>query len=252
MALELKQNLKLSQQLVITPQLRQAIKLLQLSHLDLVETVKQEILENPALRKFRDSCVRNLEAERALAQTVQSRPSDRWIGDGSENTDADWLGSSSTNGVSSELSGGGTIHDDLPPIEANLSSSASLTDHLEWQLGLQHCTDAERSAAIRIINNLNEHGFLTLSLEEVAERCGVELDDAEGAQMIVQSLDPQGCGSSGVVECLVLQANFSAEDPFVRILEDHLPDLEANYQGIARALDIHLEDVIEYHKMIHL
>jgi len=257
MALELKQNLKLSQQLVITPQLRQAIKLLQLSHLDLVDTVKQELMENPALEEIPGTqSSETTDAERALNQqsrAVQTDEVDR--NNGAQNTDQDWLKiiESYKTGPPRSSSSGGTIHDDLPPIEANLSSSHSLTDHLEWQLGLQHCTDAERKAAIRIINNLNEHGFLTLPLQEVAERTGVELEDAEGAQMIVQSLDPQGCGSLDVVECLVLQAKVTyPEDPnFVTILQDHLHDLEKrNYQGIARTLDMHMEDVIEYHKMI--
>ena len=257
MALELKQNLKLSQQLVITPQLRQAIKLLQLSHLDLVETVKQEILENPALEEIPGTQnSETTDAERALnraSEAVQTDEIDR--NNGAQNSDADWLRilESYKQGTPRTGSSGGTIFDDMPPIEDNLSSSKSLTDHLEWQLGLQHCTDGERRAAIRIINNLNEHGFLTLTLEEVAERSEADMDDAEGAQMIVQSLDPQGCGSRDVVECLVLQAKLRhPEDPtFVSILEEHLPDLEKrNYQGIARALDLHLEDVIEYHKMI--
>ena len=232
MALELKQNLKLSQQLVITPQLRQAIKLLQLSHLDLVETVKQEILENPALEEIPGThSSETSDAERALnraSEAVQTDEIDR--NNGSQNSDADWLRilESYKKGMPRTGSTGGTIFDDMPPIVDNLSSSRSLTDHLEWQLGLQHCTDGERRAAIRIINNLNEHGFLTLSLEEVAERCDAEMDDVEGAQMIVQSLDPQGCGSLNVVECLVLQAKILyPEDPtFVTILTDHLPDLE--------------------------
>ena len=257
MALELKQSLKLSQQLVITPQLRQAIKLLQLSHLDLVDTVKQELMENPALEEIPGTqSVETSDAERALTdrtKDVQSDETER--NNGAQNTDEDWLRilESYKSGPPRSSSSGGTNHEDLPPIEANLRSSKSLTDHLEWQLGLQHCTDDEREAAIRIINNLDEHGFLTMTIEEIADRCSVDLDDAEGAQMIVQSLDPQGCGSLNVVECLVLQAKaLYPEDPnFVRILSEHLHDLEKrNYQGIAKALEIHLEDVIEYHKMI--
>ena len=77
MALELKQNLKLSQQLVITPQLRQAIKLLQLSHLDLVETVKQEILENPALEEIPGTQTsETTDAERALSKASEAVQTD--------------------------------------------------------------------------------------------------------------------------------------------------------------------------------
>jgi RNA polymerase sigma-54 factor len=257
MALELKQTLKLSQQLVITPQLRQAIKLLQLSHLDLVDTVKQELLENPALEEIPGTqSVETNDAEQALRERTKDVQSDEVDqNNGAQNSDQDWLRilESYKSGPPRSSSSGGTIYDDLPPIEANLQSTLSLTNHLEWQLGLLYCTDAEHLAAIRIINNLDEHGFLSMSLEELAERAGVDLDDAEGAQMIVQGLDPQGCGSLNVVECLVLQAKITyPEDPtFVLILRDHMHNLEKrNYQGIAKDLDLHLEDVIEYHKMI--
>jgi RNA polymerase sigma-54 factor len=257
MALELRQSLKLSQQLVITPQVRQAIKMLQLSHIDLVDTVKNELLENPALEEIPGTqSMETSEAERALAERTRDVQSDEIErNNGSENTNEDWLRiiESYKSGPPRSGSSGGTIHDDLPPIEANLRSNQSLADHLEWQLGLQHCTDDERKAAIRIINNLDDHGFLMMELEELAERSEVHIDDAEGAQMIVQSLDPFGCGSIGVVECLVLQAKLAyPEDPtFVDILNDHMPNLEKrNYQGIAKALDLHIEDVIEYHKMI--
>jgi RNA polymerase sigma-54 factor len=257
MALELRQSLKLSQQLVITPQLRQAIKLLQLSHIDLVDSIKNELLENPALEEIPGTqSVETSDAERALndkSRELQNDEVDR--NNGAETTNEDWLRiiESYKNTAPRSGSSGGSSLDDLPPIENNLTSNQSLASHLEWQLGLQHCTDDERLAAIRIINNLNDHGFLTMPLEELAERSQVHLDDAEGAQMIIQSFDPPGCGSSGVVECLVLQAKLAyPEDPnFVYILTDHMPNLEKrNYQGIAKALDLHVEDVIEYHKMI--
>ncbi len=257
MALELKQHLKLQQQLVITPQLQQAIKLLQLSQLDLVENIQQELLENPALEEIPGTEIpEKSEAEKALDAScvaVKSELIDQ--NNGKENTDQDWLKVLESYQTSPRLTGGirGTIHEDLPPIEANLVSTDSLSDHLRWQMRMQHCTEGERRAAAAMLMNLDERGYLILTLEQVAEEVEVDLEDAEGAQMIIQSLDPPGCASMDLAECLVVQARIRyPEDPFmVEIIQNHLGDFEKrNYQAVARAMGLDLEDIIEYHKMI--
>ena len=257
MALDIRQSLKLSQQLVITPQLQQAIRLLQLSHHDLVQEVQKELIDNPTLEEIPGTNAREVsEGEVALARetkAVQAEEAERH--NGREQSEQDWLKiieaqSQSQRGTGSSK---GTIYDDLPPIEASLSSSDTLSEHLLWQLQLLHTTEAEISAAQVIINNLDHRGYLKLSLEEVALEAEVELFDAESAQMVVQGLDPLGCGSLDLTECLVLQAKSRfPEDPFFpKLLSDHLPDFEKrNYQGIARAMGLEVEDVIEYHRMM--
>jgi len=258
MALELKQSLKLQQSLVITPQLQQAIKLLQLSHLDLVANINQELLENPALEEIPGTEIpEKSEAEKALdGSRADVKRELLEQNNGKENNDQDWL--KVLDGYQNqpkERGSRGLIHDDLPPIEANLRSTTSLTDHLRWQMRMQFCTDAESRAAAVILLNLDDRGYLLMPLESVAETVGVELEDAEGAQMIIQSLDPLGCSSRDLAECLSIQAKVNhPEDPyFVEIIQNHLGDFEKrNYQAVARAMELDVEDIIEYHKMIRL
>ncbi len=256
MALEIKQSLKLTQQLVLTPQLQQAIKLLQLSHLDLVETIQQEMMENPALEEIPGTESPELpDAQRKLEQKAEEKQAENVeAANGHENSDTDWQKVLESYSASTFKTGTGVSrNDDLPPIEANLASSSSLMDHLLEQLGLVRCLDDERRAAEVIICNLDERGYLTIPLDVIADEMELDLDMVEGGQMVVQSLDPLGCGSSDLVQCLVIQARkVWPEDPFVvQIIQDHLGDFERrNYQGVARAMDLDVEDAIEYHKML--
>jgi len=150
--------------------------------------------------------------------------------------------------------GGVGRNDDLPPIESRLSSSQTLVEHLLWQLQMQHCTDAELEAARVIITNLDGRGYLsTMTLEQVAEEIRVELDDAEGAQMIVQSLEPLGCGSLTLEESLSVQAriHFPDDPHIVPIIQNHLCHIKKrDYRAVARAMGLALAEVIEYHRMI--
>ena len=284
MALELKQNLKLSQQLVITPQLQQAIKLLQLSHMDLVDQIQQELVDNPALEEIpgathdetlaetlahldnanrkdqQDVVDQNNGAESmdfdpmkpATAETPDA-PEAPTAAEREKMTEEDWNKLLETYSSGSGTKSTVNRNEDLPPIENTLSTSTTLIEHMAWQLQMQLCTDAERRAANVIVMNLDDRGYLTIPLEVVCEEADCEMDDAEGAQMIIQGLEPIGCGSLSLEECLVVQAKAKhPEDPFFEeIITNHLGDFERrNYQAVARAMDMDQEDVIEYHKML--
>jgi len=255
-SMHLRQELR--QQQIMTPQLQQAIKLLQYNQIQLLEHIQSELMENATLEEIpgtqsddRSDKERKLEAD-AAAQ--QADTVDQSNGADSATTDIDWEKVLENYSASAFKTGtGGSRYDDLPPIENSLSASQTLVEHLLWQLHMQLCTDAELRAAHVILLNLDERGYLTFSLETVAEEAEVEMDDVEGAQMIVQGLDPFGCGSVSLEECLVVQAKARhPEDPFmVQIIRDHLRDFESrNYQAVVRAMELDLEDVIEYHKMI--
>jgi RNA polymerase sigma-54 factor len=256
MALELRQSLKLQQQLVMTVQLQQAINLLQLNQQEMVAEVKKEMLENPALEEIPGTTGdRVTDQERMLeAGAIASQADVVDQNNGATEAGRDWekvleqMGKPSQSG-----SAGPTRFDDLPPIEANLTRDSSLADHLVWQLNMLSCTEGENKAALAIIHNLDHRGYLDMELADIRDETGVHMDDAEGALEIVQGLDPIGCGARGLGECLAIQARLMwPEDPYVvPMLTDCIQELETrNYQGIARRLDIHLEDVIEYHKMI--
>lgn len=257
MAIDLRQQQKLSQQLVITQQLKQAIKLLQLNHMELVETVQQEMLENPTLEEIPGTQASDTsDAERALQEGAKAQQQDVVDqNNGSQDNSIDWEKYLEEQSRSAFKTGstGPSRFDDLPPIETTLTEPESLVEHLMWQLGMTPCTDEEREAAAAIIHSLDHRGYLTETLDVIAEQVEVDMDLVEGALEIVQAFDPVGCGARDLSETLALQARHVwPEDPFVvTILTDHLHDLETrNYAGIAKAMELELDDVVEYHKMI--
>ncbi len=255
MGLEIKQSLKLQQTLAITPQLQQAIKLLQLNHIELVEQIQNEILENPTLEEIPGTASDNVsDAERVLEREAANVVGDAVDqSNGNTEKDVDW--NKLIDGMSQERSrqSGSAGMDELPPIETNLVETRSLADHLLWQLQMQSCTDAEQEAATILLNNLDDRGWLVAPLEELLAGSGIDLDDIEGALDIVQHLDPLGCGARNLEECLRVQAAvLYPEDPYLpRVIDHHLHDIEKrNYAAIARALEIEVEDVHEYHRML--
>lgn len=257
MALDLRQQQKLSQQLVITQQLKQAIKLLQLNHLELVEAVQQEMLENPTLEEIpgTDAHIPS-DAEQVLTAGAQAQQQDVIDqNNGAQDNGIDWeryLEQQDASGFRNSSTGPSRF-DDLPPIENTLSTNESLAEHLLWQLSMCSCTDDEREAAAAIIHNLDHRGYLLEPLEAIVAELEVDPEDVQSALEIVQAMDPIGCAARDLSETLALQAAHTwPEDPFiVRIVTEHIHDLETrNYQAIARAMELELEDVVEYHKMI--
>lgn len=248
----------LKQNLVMTPMLQQAIKLLQYNHLEMVQHVQEAMLENPTLEVVPDSAGAESDAERSLRDKTEKsatqESSEQANGETVENFD--WEGFlSQMNDRASRVHGtqGGTIYDDLPPIETNLTYGESLAEHLLFQLHMTRCGDDELHSAETIVHSLDERGYLAVPLEEIARDAGVDLEVAEEALELVQSLDPIGCGARDLGECLIIQAraSFPDDENFERILSAHLENLERrNYAEIARRLDLDVEDVIEYHKMI--
>jgi RNA polymerase sigma-54 factor len=267
--MEFKQSLrlqtKLQQTLAITPQLQQALKLLQLNHMELVEQIQTELMENPTLEEVPGSVQVEGATEATLGQTAE-RNDMAEQNNGANTREVDWnevIENMGDQGFRSERGAGAGGMDELPPIETNLTENEDLGSHLQWQLQMVCCTDKERVAAERIIHNLDDRGWLPQGLQEIVDlhNAGaqpgeeIDLEDAEGALLVVQSLDPVGCGARDLVDCLLVQARIHfPEDPFLpTIIRDHLLDLEKrNYAGIARTMGIQDEDVVEYHRMLKL
>ncbi|MSQ00550.1 MAG: RNA polymerase sigma-54 factor [Myxococcales bacterium] len=266
MAMDFKQSLrlqqKLTQTLAITPQLQQALKLLQLNHMELVEQMQTELMENPTLEEVPGSVQIEGADQATAAQTAEINDSAEQQ-NGSSEGETDWsrvLENMTDRGPTSERGSSGM--DELPPIETNLTEIEGLAAHLAWQLQMQSCTDKERGAAMLIINNLDDRGWLPVSLQDIVDEHNadtetdderIDLEDAEGGLLVIQALDPFGCGASDLVDCLLTQARMLfPEDPFLpEIIRHHLGDLEKrNYAGIARALALVEEDVVEYHRML--
>jgi RNA polymerase sigma-54 factor len=265
MALEIKQSLRLSQQLVMTPQLQQAIKLLQLNRMELAEVVNQEMMENPILEELTETPegdntpaetpdVANPEAEQARDEESFIKPKAQEEQLVSGKDDFNWdsyieeFNSSSSSAPSMR-----EINEELPSFENVLTKTTTLEDHLQWQISMIALTDSERKLGELIIGNLTDDGYMNASLEDLAKETGMHLEDAEEVLKIVQNFDPLGVGSRNLKECLAIQAKFmNPRQPLVeQIIAGHLSDLERkNYQAVAKALNVSLEKVIEATKLI--
>jgi RNA polymerase sigma-54 factor len=175
--MEIKQQLKLSQQLVMTPQLQQAIRLLQLSRLELIDEIRKELDGNPVLaddeidprargsaepreaqgggsEMVSDGPAGNV--ERMNASDMEKRSEDKAV------QDIDWEKFLENRTLQQALPAGRGGFEDLPPIEQNLTKRESLVDHLRWQLQTSDFNDEERRFAELVLGNLDDNGFLDL------------------------------------------------------------------------------------------
>ena len=253
MAFELRQNLKLTQQLIMTPQLQQAIKLLQLSRLDLVDMVNQEMEENPLLEEVvsdedpeaekKIEPAQTEEGDREEGKTVERTGELTGEGDGREEFDWDgYLEDYGPMGVTYDRQEG-----TAPSWDNLLVVKNSLTDHLMWQLLLSRFTEAEYRIGEQIIGNLDQNGYLVATLDEIGVQEKVEPAFVEEVLKKIQEFDPVGIAARDLRECLLIQAKMvgNARSLVERIILGHLKDLEVkNYPQIARKLKESLDDVL--------
>jgi RNA polymerase sigma-54 factor len=247
MTYELKQSLKLSQQLIMTPQLQQAIKLLQLSRIELVDMIQQEMEENPLLE---ERAAEEFGEEGAPAPEVDDvkavERTGEVTGEGDGKEDFDW---------DNYLEDYGPMRvtydreeDEGPSWENMLSRKTTLTDHLMWQLGLSRLTEAERKVGEQIIGNLDSSGYLVATIDEIAEQEKTGIDVVEKVLAKIQEFDPPGIASRDLKECLMIQAKIlGAQNSLVEIIvRDYLHDLETkNYNNIAKKLKVPLAEVLD-------
>ena len=261
MALELKQTVKLTQSLVMTPQLQQAIKLLQLSRLELQNTIQQELVENPVLEEAleEDAAPQELVADEhedgtaSTATDVQS-PATPEVETTTPTTDdmvgdLDWESYMESKPQTS-LSRG---DDDRPALDANLTPATSLNDHLIWQLGFLEMEEIEREIALRIVWNLNDDGYLKEDLDAIAAETKTDLATVEKVLARVQELDPVGVAARNLCECLQIQMRVAGitDGLAVRMVAKHLDGLQNHdFRGIARAENVELSEVAAAAKLI--
>ncbi|MGA7827362.1 MAG: RNA polymerase factor sigma-54 [Geobacteraceae bacterium] len=257
MAIEMRQQMKLSQQLVMTPQLQQAIKLLQLSRLELQDLVSQELEENPVLDETLEleevkepDTLEVTEKETTPAEDAEDFSE---VKAGEETLqDMDWA----TYLDSYNYSSGEQYYDDdddRPSYENLLTKKTTLFDHLLWQLKLSRVTEQEILVGSEIIGNIDEEGYLRSSLSDIALICSVEDSFVESVLAKIQEFDPIGVGARNLQECLLLQVRqLGMEGSVVEaLLRDHLKDLEQRkYKQIAKALGIDFNEVLASAKII--
>ena len=243
----------------MTPQLQQAIRLLQLSRQELVDLVAKEMIENPLLEDETQQAQSPEDAKMAadvaavstLSTSTDNAPEPEQSAREAVN-EIDW--ESYVENYSSPLPAGGVSGgDDLPGPEQTLTAGPSLTAHLLTQLGESDCLPEERAVAEIIIGNLDDAGFLReITLEELSESLEIPFDLAEEALLLVQEFDPTGVAARDLAECLRIQARIEYPgDVVVRHVLDHLRDLERkDYPSIARAIGASKLDVIDAHRKI--
>ncbi len=276
--MDLRLDLRLSQKLVMTPQLQQAIKLLQLSRLELQQTLSQHLVENPLLEDLTNDVqdeeiaqgeegtlegkdVTSPETESAAEsgepepeKDVEPLTSEEW----DSVLDGDWRAGPMEQTAPSD--------DDFPSYEQTLTKPTSLEEHLEWQLRLSSLEGKDRFIGRTIVGNLDENGYLSVPIEEIAEDSHATLDEVETVLRQVQTFDPPGVAARDLRECLLIQLGYLACDPIgiggylhshsktdlvAAVVSEHLPDLQKKrYANISKVLGVPVEDIYEAVRVI--
>ena len=268
MALTPRLELRQSQSLVMTPQLQQAIKLLQLSNLELAEYVEQELEKNPMLERDgeddrdRDDGPSESADPPPSADETESLESIDFdviqpaeIEDDARDVDYDNLysdGGSADGGlVAPQFAdaglGGGGFDTLAPDLEETLSQKASLRDHLNGQLTMELDDPVDRLIGLHLIDMLDEAGYISGELETVAEILDCTVDRVEATLAKVQQFDPPGIFARSLSECLSLQlADKDRLDPCMKAFLDNLELLgKRDIKGLAKACGVDAEDVAD-------
>ena len=260
MSLALKQQLKLTQQLLMTPQLQQAIKLLQLSRLELADTIRQEIEQNPLLEEISPGDTDYEISQESLSATeetsdipepektgevnmedVSSMREINWEEDYANYYDAGFSFSKET-----------PDRNRLSQIDF-LTKETNLQSHLQWQLSHSELDSELEAAGLFVIGNLNHNGFLDVTVEDITREIDCDEETARRAIAIIQDMDPAGVAATDVQESLLLQLKrLDLEDTLAaEIIKDHLHSLELkNYRTIARAVKKPIKEILTAIKVI--
>ncbi len=248
-------SLRVAQRQILTPGLVQMVTVLALNKLELREMINQEMVENPVLEEVAEAVPTLEEAQKKEAEAP------------AEAADAQVTSADDHKDPFSEVDYGSFFNDYLDPgyksqasedverpsFENFISRPTSLSEHLSWQVNLSSYPERVQGAAYSIIGNLNEDGYLTATLEEVAQGDGYDPKEVEDALALVQDLDPAGVGARDLRECLLIQLRLAGAGNSLAtsIVANHLAEVEAKqHKKIASALNCSVEDVEESMEVI--
>jgi RNA polymerase sigma-54 factor len=248
MAISQKLHTKLVQKLILTPSLQQAIKLLPMSTLELSELLNQEMVENPMLEEVPTEELQPVEAaqEKQAEEKKPDQKTDAWDDQDYEYFFGDYLDDGYRPRTPTEVK-------ELPPIENTLSTSASLSDHLLWQLSMQTDDPLVREIGEAIIGNLDDDGYLVATVDEIASMGPWQPEEVERALKLCQTFDPVGVCARDLQECLTIQIRHLglSGSPSERIVTEHLRLLQ-NHQvpELARKLGMSIDDLKQHIELI--
>ena len=249
MALELRQNLKMQQSLVMTPQLRQAIKLLQLSRLELEETIQQEMLENPFLEEKSTDTHTN---DQDVDPTVHKESHEEEAYDSDLTKDAQWedyLGEFSSTSRQMQNKEREAL-EEITSFETRYAAKPTLEAHLLWQLHFSQLSDEDIAIGEEIIGNLSSSGYLEAEISEIAQKIGKDPEKVEEVLRRVQRFDPVGVAARDARECLLIQLkdrNYDRDPILTALVSEHLEDIEMRrYKPLLKKFHLDMEDLEEY------
>ncbi len=243
MAMEMRLNLKLTQKLVMTPMLQQAIKLLPLARLELAQLVRQEITDNPVLEEIQEEDTEEeKKEEEEFGQEEEPPPPAKEATPQEQEIDWDSY-------IQNSIDRSGSVADytELPSIEATYKKELTLTDHLHWQLDVSVENDRDKFIGQCIIGNIQPDGYLCANITEIAEIAQSSEEEVQHILEIIQSFDPTGIAARSLKECLLLQAQALPERvPLLEtLIESNLDRLEERYYTkIASEMKISLDKLI--------
>lgn len=241
MALEIRQQLRLTQQLIMTPQLQQALKILQMPRLELNNAIQTELRENPVLEDlvglpeeewdahFNDSGRIQVPRDSAKEFSLEKIPWDYPTVPYHEVPQYE-------------------DEEERPSLEQTLSRPESLTDYLIWQLRLSDLEGKARRIGLEIIGNLGPDGYLQTDLETLASQCETTVEEVEQVLLRIQDFDPPGIGARDLRECLLIQVRHMGMKGTLaeRIIMECLKDLENNrIPQIAKKLGATVSEVAQ-------
>jgi RNA polymerase sigma-54 factor len=249
MALEHRLEFRMLQKLILTPQLQQAIKLLQMPQIELSQMLTNELVENPLLEEIvdeSDSDEQGVEKPHVASDDAEI-PLERLVGFSVD----DYFDTRSYDGR--DL---GYFSPDVTPsqtLEQFVCQDNTLYDHLLWQLRLLSVPVTVRNVAEVVIGNIDDNGYLQATVQEIAEYFDSNIEIAMEAIRLVQGLDPRGVGAQDIKECLILQLD--ALDLRGTLVEDlirnNLHDIERRrYQNLAQSYGRSLDEIKKAVKVI--
>ncbi len=238
---------RLSQRLILTPSLQQAIKLLPLTTLELAEVLDQEVMENPLLEEVPVEETKTVE-EIAQEETAErERPDDPLKDIEIERFFEDYF----DDGADRRMRPAEVP--EVAPIENTLTESPDLYDHLLWQLRMTEADEATLEIGEAIIQNLDEDGLLRVSLEDVAAMGPWPMEAVEKTLALVQALDPPGVAARSLTESLRIQLRVLGleNSPADVMVRDHMKQLQSHqYPEISRQMGLSADEVAHHLEII--
>ena len=264
---EFRMNQKMQQRMVMTPMLQQAMKILQLSTLELKEWVEKEMVENPVLEE--DETAEKPETPSLAEADDNGAPTEsdlnyerakerhqtdvvEQLHDGDRMTTETWAlyGEGEEYGEYYGRQGENSGSDDQEKrdfLEASITRETTLTEHLDWQLLLAAKNETETKLGKVLIGNLDENGYLTDPLEEMAKIQGVTVQELEKSLQLIQTFDPPGVGARNLRECLLLQLENRKGElarKAYRMVAEHFEDVEKRrFPLIQKKLEITADEI---------